>query len=58
MDIYENVGKALCVSLLDIIDKNSKSRVYNSPFGNIDVNNYYVCIFILENEIMNCYEVD
>lgn len=35
LEEFEGIGKALCISLLDIIDKNPISRIKNTPFRNI-----------------------
>ena len=37
VDILEGVGKSLLVSILDLIEKNTVSRVNTSPFENLKV---------------------
>ena len=37
---FEGIGSALCVSILDIADKNEYSRVYNTPFRTIEMMRY------------------
>ena len=39
---FEGIGSALCISILDIVDKNEYSRVYNTPFKSIQVMKYWV----------------
>lgn len=36
LETFEEVGKALCISILDIIDKNPIARIKNTPFRTID----------------------
>jgi hypothetical protein len=35
--MYENVGKNLMVSILDVFDKNPYNRVYNSKYKSMDM---------------------
>lgn len=35
LDIFHDIGKAVCVSILDLTDKNAYSRVVNTEFGDI-----------------------
>jgi hypothetical protein len=35
--MYENVGKNLLVSILDVFDKNPYNRVYNSKYKTMDM---------------------
>ena len=37
MEMYRNLGKNLCVSLLDVFDKNPYNRVYNSKYKSMDM---------------------
>lgn len=36
IEIYQDVGKAMMVSILDVFDKNPYSRIVNTPFNNIE----------------------
>ena len=35
--MYENLGKNIMVSILDVFDKNPYNRVYNSKFKSMDM---------------------
>ena len=35
--MYENLGKNLMVSILDVFDKNPYNRVYNSRYKSMDM---------------------
>jgi hypothetical protein len=35
--MYENIGKNLMVSILDVFDKNPYNRVYNSKYKSMDM---------------------
>jgi hypothetical protein len=35
--MYQNVGKSLMVSILDVFDKNPYNRVYNSKYKSMDM---------------------
>ena len=35
--MYENLGKNLMVSILDVFDKNPYNRVYNSKYKSMDM---------------------
>ncbi len=35
--MYENLGKNLMVSILDVFDKNPYNRVYNSKYKSLDM---------------------
>jgi hypothetical protein len=37
IEMYENVGKNLLVSILDVFDKNPYNRVYNSKYKSMDM---------------------
>ena len=37
MDMFRNLGKNLCVSILDVFDKNPYNRVYNSKYKSMDM---------------------
>ena len=37
VEIFENIGKNLLVSILDIFDKNPYSRILNSSYKNMDI---------------------
>jgi len=37
VDILEGVGKSLCVSILDLVEKNAFSRLFTSPFETLKV---------------------
>ena len=36
-EMYENLGKNLMVSILDVFDKNPYNRVYNSKYKSMDM---------------------
>jgi len=36
-EMYENVGKNLMVSILDVFDKNPFNRVYDSKYKSMDI---------------------
>ncbi len=36
-EMYENLGKNLLVSILDVFDKNPYNRVYNSKYKSMDM---------------------
>jgi hypothetical protein len=38
---FEEIGSALCISILDITDQNEYSRVINTPFRNIQTMRYW-----------------
>jgi len=44
---FENVGKAMCLSLLDFSNKNPKSRLPNTPFKRLSVNPTLLIIFLI-----------
>lgn len=35
-EIYENIGKNLVISILDIFEKNPYNRIENSPYKSLD----------------------
>ena len=37
IEMYENLGKNLMVSILDVFDKNPYNRVYNSKYKSMDM---------------------
>ena len=36
LETFEGIGKALCISILDITELNPKSRIKNTPFKSLE----------------------